>query len=432
MTIGVGETMTKAATQTGAMTRRAALGLAVASALPLAFGDRDQVTAAEPVPETWMYAGNAARTGEHSGPGLDLNQEIVELWRIDQRQSGLFVDPCGVCDGVVYYLPVPDGVSPEPRPLIAVDAATGTELWRHDPPATEPTTYFGGEPAIAGGLLVMPTSSGLLVGMDARTGEERWVFDVQGTCRQSRPAIVDDVLYVSDMAAVNAITLGDAPEWLWKTPLGDGTTTVVSGTVSIDGDVVVASSLSPVPLVEELNITDIHVLNAADGTEAYRYQAAPDEGESYQFAIQDGVIYSRVDLLGFERSFYYSRTLDGTERWTSRTTAEVRSYPAVSRDGSVVYGVAVGGVEGYDATTGQTVWKSQLPQTVDPDMVLIDGVLYIGAVPPASVIYALNAAEGTLLTSIPVPFNGAQVIGITDGILIARSGVNLVALANSR
>jgi len=420
----------KAAVGTGAMTRRAAMGLAVASALPLAFGGQTRPAAAKPLPETWMYAGNAARTGEHSGPGLDLNQEIVELWRIDQRQSGLFVDPCGVCDGIVYYLPVPDGVSPEPRPLIAVDAATGTELWRHDPPATEPTTYFGGEPAITGGLLVMPTSSGLLVGMDARSGEERWVFDVQGTCRQSRPAIVDDVLYVSDTAAVSAVKLGEAPEWLWKTPLGDGTTTIVSGTVSVDGDVVVVSSLSPVPLVEELNITDIHVLNVADGAEAYRYQAAPDEGESYQFAMQDGVVYSRVDLLGFGRSFYYARTIDGTEMWTTRTTTEVRSYPAVS--GELVCGVAVGGVEGYDAATGQTVWTSSLPETVDTDLVLIDDVIYIGAAPPTPVIYALSAADGMLLTSIPVPFNGAQVIGITDGILIARSGVNLVALANPR
>ena len=420
----------KAAVGTGTMTRRAAVGLAVASTLPLAFGGQTRTAAAKPLPETWMYAGNAARTGVFSGPGLDLTQEIVELWRIDQRQSGLFVDPCGVCDGIVYYLPIPDGISPEPRPLIAVEAATGTELWRHDPPTTEPTTYFGGEPAIAGGLLVMPTSSGLLVGMDARTGEERWVFDVQGTCRQSRPAIVDDVLYVSDMAAVNAVKLGEAPEWLWKTPLGDGTTTVVSGTVSADGDVVVASSLSPVAVAEELKITDIHVLNTADGAESYRFQAVPDEGESYQFAIKDGVIYSRVDLLGFERSFYYARTLVGTEMWTSRTTMDVRSYPAVS--GDVVCGAAVGGVEGYDAATGQTVWKASLPETVDTDLVLIDDVVYIGAAPPTPLIYVLSASDGSLLTSIPVPFNGAQVIGVTDGILIARSGVNLVALANPR
>lgn len=76
------------------------------------------------------------------------------------------------------------------------------------------------------------------------------------------------------------------------------------------------------------------------------------------------------------------------------------------------------------------MWNSPQPQSLNWEIVWIDGVIYIGAAPPTRMIYALSAADGTLLRSIEVPFDGAQVIGVTDGVLIARSGVNLVALSN--
>lgn len=419
----------KAATTPGVMTRRAALALALASALPLTIGTGMRRAAAEPAPDTWMHAGNAARTGAFPGPGLDLSQEVVELWRIDGNQTGIIVEPCGVCDGMAYYISIWNGISPEPVPLIAVETQTGNEVWRHEPPVTEPATSFWGKPAIANGLLVMPTRGNLLVGFDARSGEQRWVFDLQGMCTDSRPAIVDDVLYVSDTSSVNAIKLGDAPEWLWKASLGDGATTVVSGTVSVDGDYVVAASLSPAEGAEgEKQGTTIHALKAGDGAEDFRFQFRT-EGETHQIAVQDGMLYSRVDNTFMERSYFFSTTIDGEEGWLSRTSLGAEpAYPAV--DGDLVYIPGGDRVWAYDAATGETVWSSPPVQALDTGLALIDGVIYIGAAPPTPMLYALSAADGTLLSSIPVPYNGAQVIGITNEVLIARSGIHLVALAN--
>ncbi len=419
----------KSATQTGTMTRRAVLGLTLAAALPLTVGRRIQRAAAQSVPETWMYAGNAARTGAFPGSGPDREQDIVELWRIDGIQTGVLIEPCGVCQGMAYYLPIPDGVSGDITPLVAVDARTGTELWRHDPPVTEPPTFFRGKPAISDGLLVMPTYTGLLVGLDAKSGEERWVFDLQGQTADCRLAIVDGVAYVSDSASVNAVKVGDTAEWLWKSPLGDGATTVVSGTVSVDGEYVVVSSVTPVPESElEEKSTDIHVLNATDGAEAYRYQFL-DMGESYQFALQNEMIYSRVDNAYLGRSHLFSMTLDGTERWRSRTSlGAVPAYPAVS--GELFYLVFDDGVWGHNAATGQMAWTSPPLQQLNPDIALIDDVIYVGAAPPTPTIFALSATDGALLQSIAAPFEGAQVIGSTDGILIAKSGVNLVGFGN--
>ncbi|MCA9858336.1 MAG: PQQ-binding-like beta-propeller repeat protein [Thermomicrobiales bacterium] len=421
--------MAKRATQAAMMTRRSALGLALTAALPLAAGIRQPLAAAEPVPNTWMYAGNAARTGVFPGPGPDLDKEVIELWRIDKRQIGMFVEPCGVCDGIAYYLPVPDGISAEVRPLIAVDAHTGAELWRHDPPVTDPVTSFWGQPAIANGLLIMPTRTGLLVGLDARSGEERWIFDVQGQTLDCRLAIADGVAYISDSASVNAVEVGNTAEWLWKSPLGDGTTSLVSGMVSVDDGYVVVSSVSPAPGSEsEEKSTNIHVLDAVDGSELYRYQFRP-VGESYQFAVENGALYSQADAMPLDRSYFFSMSIDGTERWTSRKAPGDPSYPAVR--GDLVYVAGGDRVFGFDAETGETVWNSQLPQLVNSAVVLIDDVIYAGAAPPTPMIYTLNATDGALLKSIPTPFDGgARVIGATGGILIARSGVNLVALAN--
>src|SRR6478735_10253356 len=141
--------MMTTAIRTGVRTRRRALALAAA----LAASARIRPACAESAPGSWAYAGNAARTRVYPGPGLDLGQDVAELWRIDGLQTGVQVNPCGVCDGLAYYFPIPGGVSNDLTPVVAVDAQTGTEIWRHDPPATTPQTFFRGELAIADGLV---------------------------------------------------------------------------------------------------------------------------------------------------------------------------------------------------------------------------------------------------------------------------------------
>lgn len=412
-------------------TRRMVLGAALAAAVPAASGGRFRTGEAKSATATWMYAGNAARTGVFAGPGLDLSKEVIELWRIDEQRNGNFVDPCGVCDGIAYYRPIPGGVSPEVKPLVAVDATTGTELWRKDPPVSEPRTSFWGGPAIADGLLVMPTLSGLLVGMDAKTGEERWLFDLQGQTSNCHPALVDGVIYASDNAAVNAIAIGNEGEWLWKTSLGDGVSAVVSGTVSVDGDYVVVSSIGSAPESEqEEEATTIHVLDKSNGSELYRYQFQ-DVGRADRFAIQDGMLYSQDTLNGGagRRSYFFSMTIDGDRRWTSRKPPQSASYPAVSGDFVCLAHDTTAFC--LDAATGEMLWQTPLSHDVYPAVVLIDDVMYVGGASSTSSIFALDPTNGRLLKTIDVPFEGAQIAGNTDGgILIVRSGMNLIALAN--
>jgi outer membrane protein assembly factor BamB len=419
---------TTAATHMKMMSRRSAMGLAMAVAIPLVTTDIVRLAAKETAQGSWMHAGNAARTGEMPGPGLDLDQEIVELWRTGLGVSDVIFDPCGVCDGIVYYLPVPNGVSAEVRPLIAIDATSGVQLWTHEPPLTDPPSSFIGLPAIADGMLVMATFGGLLVAMDAKTGEERWIFDLQGKPSAFHPAILDGVVYVSDSTSVNAVKSGDTPEWLWKTSLADGVQSVVSPTVSVDDGFVVVSSVSPLPgSTSDEKDSVIHVLNAEDGVEAYRYQFQTG-GEQYQFAIRDGVLYSRSDNSSIGRGFIFSMAVDGTYRWHFRTSVGAPAYPAVSDDMIFVVGGEV--VFGVNPATGETVWQSPALETLDTDLVVIDGAVYVGTAPPGQHVYALSASDGSLSHAIPIGDHGGRVVGVTEGVLIARVGTHLAAYGN--
>ena len=96
----------------------------------------------------------------------------------------------------------------------------------HDPAVADRPEVAGvwGTPAIHEDLLLVPTTAGLLLGLDRATGEQRWVIDL-GDHLWSSPVVVDDVLVQGDCAGnLHAFDLsGDpdmAPEPLWTLPVG--------------------------------------------------------------------------------------------------------------------------------------------------------------------------------------------------------------------
>lgn len=408
--------------------RRRLLQLSVATTLTMAEGERGMAAASAPAANSWMYAGNPARTGMFSGTGPDLSKDMGELWRIDLSTSGQFVRPQGVCDNVAYYMPIADGVSPDITPLIAVDVSIGAELWRVEPPVTDPPSFFWGTPAMADGLLVIATYGGLLLGLDTRTGQQRWVFDVQGQLPEGNPALIGGVVYISDTASVNAIEVGETAEWLWKSSLVDGTTSTLSGTVSVEGDHVVVSSLTPLPGSDSDEMsTLIHVLNITDGTEAYRFEALP-VGASRVLALQNGRLFGRSDHLIDSLGLIFSTSLEGTGRW-SQPTSTLSGYPVVL--GDRIHAVIGSEVVGFDAATGMKDWWQSSPLIrLNTSITIVDGVIFVGAATVAPAIFTLNADNGELIQTLTVPFDGADVVGVADGILIARSGRALVGLAN--
>ena len=85
-------------------------------------------------------------------------------WRFDHKVSWIVSSPA-VADGVVY------AGSSDGQFVQAIDAATGTEMWRR------PTgTTVWSSPALAGPMLLVGDGRGRLLALDRATGEQRWEF----------------------------------------------------------------------------------------------------------------------------------------------------------------------------------------------------------------------------------------------------------------
>ncbi|MFT4037174.1 MAG: PQQ-binding-like beta-propeller repeat protein [Thermomicrobiales bacterium] len=93
----------------------------------------------------------------------------------------------------------------------ALDAATGTELWRREFPGARPATY-------AGNLLISTSADGGVYATDATTGAEGWTIDT-GEDINAAPIVVAGVVYVAtqegSLRALDAATGGER----WTFPL---------------------------------------------------------------------------------------------------------------------------------------------------------------------------------------------------------------------
>jgi outer membrane protein assembly factor BamB len=87
-----------------------------------------------------------------------------------------------------------------------------------------PETGIWATPALHGDVVIVPTDTGEVLGLDRSTGDERWRLDLPGPLWSS-PVVVDDTLVQGDCAGnLHAFTLdptGDSPPTaLWSVELG--------------------------------------------------------------------------------------------------------------------------------------------------------------------------------------------------------------------
>ena len=138
--------------------------------------------------------------GSRDGFVYAIDAEVGTLaWRFDQEVSWCITSPA--VDGGVVYAGSSDGLFAQ-----ALDAATGTELWRT---ATEFRVFAS--PALSGQTVLVGDHAGVLYALDRQTGDERWRFRV-GQAFQSSPVVALGTVYVgSDDGFVYAIQGTDGP-----------------------------------------------------------------------------------------------------------------------------------------------------------------------------------------------------------------------------
>lgn len=411
----------------------------------------------DPAGATAMFLGDAARTGEMPGPFPTGNPGL--LWRVDVGMGGGSPGPAPiVADGVVYVpamVPVEGRFNGAPV-LLALDLATGEELWR----TALDGLYEYGTPAIADGLVYLGTTGtgsaatptpeagigptlaesrdGYLVALDAETGVERWRYH-SGRSGYLSPAVSDGTVYIGSvdgtLHAVDAKT-------------GEGRWTYA---VESSGEVLSASSPT---VVDDLvfigsNLGVVHALDAETGTE--RWQAKVGWASPTTAAVVDGTLYvvapgGKDDVAPnprFETGISPMQAdwrlvaLDaetGEQRWSVEISpARIGVPPVVAGELVLVGGVGSEGEEilALDAKDGSEVWRVSAEDAVGNPPVVAGGVAVSGSFD--SGVTARDAATGRIIwrvetgggiTTSAFVADGVIVVGSADGNLYAITGTD--------
>lgn len=265
--------------------------------------------------------------------------EPVWSW---QRNPGPAGTPA-VEDELVYHA---SGLG-EASALVARRIGDGREIWRAFVGSSMPDG-----PTLDGDTVYVVTDEGLLLAVDARTGEERWRFEADASIEGS-PAVGGDRVLVSAQnqrtgtVTVHAVDEADGTEaWRFTAPRAlPGTAVAATADAAFVG-------LSDGRIVR---------LDADDGN--VRWAVTPQD-----FFVPGVAPAVTPDLLISDRlHLYLFDAAEGTERWVFRLadlrllddgrTNTLTSSP-VATNGSALIADASGVVSAIDLRSGRRVWKA--------------------------------------------------------------------------
>jgi outer membrane protein assembly factor BamB len=123
--------------------------------------------------------------------------------------------------------------------LVCLNAADGKEIWKFNGVPEAGGVIGATNPAVSGGVVVVPFSSGELVAIDIKTGNALWTeqmarasnnFAVTGLSDiTGSPVIEDGVVYASGITNRTAALNLKTGAKVWDQPIGSAHTPVVSG-----------------------------------------------------------------------------------------------------------------------------------------------------------------------------------------------------------
>jgi outer membrane protein assembly factor BamB len=396
---------------------------------PAAARDAAPAVAEEGGAEVATPRGDASLSGEQPGPGPA--GDPVELWRLEAWNLN---DPV-VAGGVVYVSSFGD----EGR-VVALDAATGAEIWRSESIATcetveavaegqvylrcrstspkassprrdhyfavaldaatgreqwrveDPGAFGVGHIAAADGAAYMHVGEREFVAVDAANGRERWRVDLG--LWPSKPAVVAGVVYVGAGEGLHALDATDGTVlWRVHARLPGGHPAVADGLV-LAVDIVDDNPYDTVVLA----------LDAATGMEVWTFQPPEPVNLTGPLAVAGGAVFVRT-LDRVEPDVFMTLVLyaldaaTGAERWTAATT-EGLGAPSVAdgvvylgyRDGGSRFGRDEPGLLTLDAATGAVRWHFGIAAHLG-NVVVVDGIAYVvGRHGSSSTLYAIGGS----------------------------------------
>jgi outer membrane protein assembly factor BamB len=155
-----------------------------------------------------------------------------------------------VADGRVFATGGLDGTGAEPHRLYAFDAMTGVPAWPNAWASSTGANLF--IVAVADGLVVVGSSDGQLVALDAATGKVVWIRSDAGNFASPNGAVVGGTLFATvGGQRVMALDLAtDTPIWTIQVKGDPSAPSIVDGRILLDtslGKVIWISGGGPAP-----------------------------------------------------------------------------------------------------------------------------------------------------------------------------------------
>jgi len=325
-----------------------------------------------------------------------------ERWRYDPEVEGSYARRA-CCDVVNRGLQVWRGkvyVGTLDGYLVALDAATGREVWRVDTFTDRDTRYYTitGPPQVAKDVVVIGNSGGefgvrgYITAYDLETGQQRWrFFIVPGDPAKGPPEH-------PEMAA--ALKTWD-PNSNWESGLG-GT---VWGEMNYDPDLnllyVGTGNSSPYPIWyrspsggDNLFLVSILAINPDDGRLKWHYQQTP--GEIWDYTATANMILADLPIGGRVRKVIMQAPKSGFYFVLDRETGEFISAEPF---------VFVNWATGYDSTgrpilNPKAVYR-EAPAVVFPSMVGAHNWQPMAFNPETGLAYIPGREQGMVVVSEP-------------------------------
>lgn len=332
--------------------------------------------------------------------------------------------------GAVYTTPVSDGerifFTAKKGQVIALDLH-GSEVWkksftRTNDAGAEMPVQFDAPLTCRGGLVFAGTSSGTLLALDAKSGEEIWRYETGGIITGSPNFIAGQVSFdredaktqrkekwtvmVLDQAegVLHAVSM-ETGLGLWKT---DGVGRCDGSPGIGKGRIVFGSCLAA-----------LHVYSAADGTPLRDVEIGGDAQVAGGAALDGNLVFAGAR----DGRLICADTETGEIVWSSaESEQQTFSTPAVTSN-LVVYSSDNGFVYAVDREQGKTLWKFE-PGGLPTSPVVAQNTVAVSA---DGVLYLLSLNDGRLLwskivsdeISSPALIGGMIVVGADDGTVSA-------------
>ncbi|WP_051329247.1 outer membrane protein assembly factor BamB family protein [Geminicoccus roseus] len=313
-----------------------------------------QIALPAPVRNTdWPQAGgNPAHAVYH----LDAGEALAPAWEASIGQGaeeGAFLNPPVIANGTIYAVDGSVEVS-------AIDAATGRKLWTTTPEELPDADRLnGGGIGFDSGRLFLATTKGIVLALDAASGDEIWRRDLRSPLRGA-PAVADGLVLIisadNQSYALDAAT--GEPVWQHTAPgeiaaiLGGSTPAAAQGIVIVpysSGEVNALSLQTGIPIWSETVLRPRRTLAIAAISDI---DGLPVIDRDRVFIGGTGGEIAAFDLL------------TGARLYELNVATQQSAWPA----GEIVYLLSDRGeVVAMLRSTGQIRWVSPLPREREGD-----------------------------------------------------------------